>query len=244
MRRHYPESRYGGFSDVDGTVAFYSRVRSLVSPSSVVLDVGCGRGGFLDDPVQFRRSLRLFKGSCRAVIGIDVDEGAAQNSSLDEFRIIRGDSWPVDDESVDICLCDWVVEHIADPQAFFSECRRVVKVGGYLCVRTMNLWSYVGLASRMLPNRLHTRILNRVQPVRDRKDVFPTFYRSNTQRALKRSMERAGFSSHVYGHHPEPTYLAFSPTVYRLGVWQQRITPRRFGVTLLAFGRAHGIPRE
>jgi 2-polyprenyl-3-methyl-5-hydroxy-6-metoxy-1,4-benzoquinol methylase len=238
LRRHYPESRYGGFSDVDGTVTFYSRVRSLVSPSAVVLDVGCGRGGFLDDPVPFRRSLRFFKGSCKAVIGIDVDEGGAQNPSLDEFRVIRGTSWPIDDASVDVCISDWVIEHVPDPSVFLLECRRVLKDGGYLCMRTMNLVSYVGLASRILPNRLHKRVLGRVQPARGSEDVFPTFYRGNTQRTLNRAMERAGFSSYVYGHHPEPTYLAFSPLIYRLGVWQQRITPRRFGVTLLAFGHA------
>ena len=43
--RFYPESRFGGFTDVDGTIAFYARVHSQLTPSSVVLDVGCGRGG-------------------------------------------------------------------------------------------------------------------------------------------------------------------------------------------------------
>lgn len=44
MGLYYPESRFGGFTDVDGTVAFYTRVQSLVEAGSVVLDVGCGRG--------------------------------------------------------------------------------------------------------------------------------------------------------------------------------------------------------
>src|SRR5438093_943558 len=41
---YYPESRFGGFTGVDGTLAFYIRVNSLIDSSSVVLDVGCGRG--------------------------------------------------------------------------------------------------------------------------------------------------------------------------------------------------------
>jgi len=28
--KHYPESRFGGFSDIDGTVTFYSRVNALL----------------------------------------------------------------------------------------------------------------------------------------------------------------------------------------------------------------------
>lgn len=59
LHRHYPEARFGGFSDVDGTVAFYSRVQALMTPENVVLDVGCGRGsGLQDDAVPWRRELR------------------------------------------------------------------------------------------------------------------------------------------------------------------------------------------
>jgi len=30
METFYPESRFGGFTQIDGTVAFYSRVQALV----------------------------------------------------------------------------------------------------------------------------------------------------------------------------------------------------------------------
>ena len=35
----YPEATFGGYSRVDGTVAFYSRVQSLLGPGAVALDV-------------------------------------------------------------------------------------------------------------------------------------------------------------------------------------------------------------
>jgi hypothetical protein len=35
----YPESRFGGFGDIDSTVISYNRVRSLLQEFSVVLDV-------------------------------------------------------------------------------------------------------------------------------------------------------------------------------------------------------------
>jgi hypothetical protein len=40
----YPESRFGGFSDIDATITFYDRINSLIQKSDTVLDIGCGRG--------------------------------------------------------------------------------------------------------------------------------------------------------------------------------------------------------
>jgi len=47
----YPESRFGGFTDIDGTMVFYSRVNALIEPSFHVLDLGCGRGAHVEDPI-------------------------------------------------------------------------------------------------------------------------------------------------------------------------------------------------
>jgi len=35
---YYPEFRFGGFTDIDGTIIFYSRVNSLLDSSFTVLD--------------------------------------------------------------------------------------------------------------------------------------------------------------------------------------------------------------
>ncbi len=52
LERFYPESRFGGFSDLDGTVAFYGRIQALLAAGMTVLDVGCGRGaGLMEDSV-------------------------------------------------------------------------------------------------------------------------------------------------------------------------------------------------
>lgn len=183
---YYPESRFGGFSNIDGTIAFYLRVNALVGPWSTVLDVGCGRGSHGEDPIPLRRELRILKGRCKKVIGIDVDESARQNPFLDEFRLTEGRKWPLEDESVDVCICDSVLEHIADPDAFFAECQRVLRPAGYLCIRTPNVLSYVGLASKIIPNRFHAAVAAKVQGARKQEDVFPTRYACNTKWKLRR----------------------------------------------------------
>jgi hypothetical protein len=69
-----------------------------------VLDVGCGRGAFLSDPVETRRDLHVLKGLSQAVIGIDVDPTSEKNQAISEFRLIEGSRWPVGDESIDVCV--------------------------------------------------------------------------------------------------------------------------------------------
>ena len=127
--RFYPEVKFGGFTDIDGTIAFFTRVNALVDPSFTVLDVGCGRGAGTGDGVAVRRDLRVLKGKVARVIGIDVDPVARENAGIDEFHLIDGDTWPVDDGRVDLVICDNVLEHIEDPGKLFSEARRVLRKG-------------------------------------------------------------------------------------------------------------------
>jgi SAM-dependent methyltransferase len=214
------------------------RVAALVEPQHTVLDVGCGRGGWADDPVRLRRELRSFKRRARQVVGIDVDEGARANPFLDDFRLIEGDRWPVDDGSVDVLVSDYVVEHLTDPDRFFGECARVLRTGGHLCLRTPNAYSYVGLLARLVPNRLHARIVGRTQEShRTEGDVFPVVYRCNTRRRLRAALDRHGFDHHVYAHEAEPAYAAFSSLFYALGVAYQRAAPSAVRSTLLAYAR-------
>ena len=237
MNIYYPESRFGGLTDVDGTVTFFARVNSLVDPSSVVLDVGCGRGAYAEDPISIRRALRIFKGKCKKVIGIDVDKTARDNPFLDEFRLIEGKSWPLEDGSVDACICDSVLEHVEEPELFFSELRRVIKQGGYLCIRTPNVLSYFGLFSKMIPSRFHSSIATKVQDKRQAEDVFPTLYRCNTKRKIARLLDKYGFDACVYGYEAEPSYFSFSRLLYFLGVMHQRFSPNMFKLAIFAFGK-------
>ena len=235
---YYPESKFGGFTDIDGTTSFYFRINSLISPSSVLLDVGCGRGAYADDPLPLRRELRVFKGKCKRVIGIDVDKAAERNPFLDEFRLIEDTScWPLEDESIDVCISDNVLEHVEDPEVFFSECYRVIKQGGYLCIRTPNVLSYFGLFSRLVPNRFHAAVAGRVQNNRIKEDVFPALHRCNTKIKIRRMFNKFGFEHCVYGYEAEPAYLSFSRIFYLLGVIHQRFAPNMFKVAIFAFGR-------
>jgi SAM-dependent methyltransferase len=232
--RFFPEIRFGGFSDIDGDVAFYLRVNELLRPDATVLDLGCGPGTFARD-VRVRAGLRVLRGKCARVIGADVDPAAASNPNVDEFRQLGDGAWPVEDRSIDLCVCDWVLEHVADPARFFGECARVIRPGGYLCLRTSNARGYVGLAARLIPERWHRRVLSRVQ--REREEFYPTVFRCNTVPAIRRALGRAGFDHCVYGYEAEPSYLTFSTLAYRIGLAHMRFAPRNLRLAIFAFGR-------
>ncbi len=235
---YYPESTFGGFTDVDGTIAFYLRVNALSTAASVVLDVGCGRGAHAEDALAIRRDLRILKGKVKRVIGIDVDAAARDNPYLDEFHAIEGEDWPVPDDSVDLIVCDHVLEHIEEPGTFFREVRRVLRKDGHICIRTPNLWGYNSMISMLIPNRYHARVTARVQQGRKAEDVFPTLYRCNTASRIRSMLKGAGCTRHVaYGYSAEPSYLSFSRLAYWLGVLHQRYAPGFFRTTILAYGR-------
>jgi SAM-dependent methyltransferase len=233
----YPEASFGGFSDIDGTIAFYSRVNALLNPSSTVVDYGCGRGAYGEDPVAFRRSLRILSGKARRIIGLDVDPNAADNPFVDEFHRLETGCWPLPETSADLVVCDNVLEHLADPARFFAEAARVLVPGGTLCLRTPNAWGYVALLSRLLPNRTHGSIVARVKPGSRVQDVFPTHYRCNSLPAVRRMLSRFGFQGVVYGYTGEPSYLAFTRAAYFLGVIHQRLAPGFLRPAIFAFAR-------
>ena len=234
--RFYPESKFGGFTDIDGTIAFYSRVNSLLQPSFVVLDLGCGRGSYREDKVQFRKNLRIMKGKVFKVIGIDVDKNARNNPFIDEFHLINGDKWPIVSDSIDLIICDYVLEHVCNPNIFFREIKRVLKQGGILCLRTPNRWSYFAIAATIIPNKYHSKITSFVQHKRDDDDVFPTVYKCNSFRKLRGILKDFGFSCVVYGYEAEPSYLHFSKIFYFIGVLYQRFAPGFLKTTIFSFG--------
>ncbi len=236
--RHYPEAAFGGFAHCDGTIAFLSRVRSLLPERGIVLDVGCGRGSRTDDPCVYRRDLQDFRSPNRRIIGIDPDPRAASNPFLDEFRPLQiPDRWPVKDGEIGLVYADYVLEHLDTPDAFFAELDRVLVPGGYFCARTPNRWGYVSLAAQLVPNRLHARITGFVQRDRRAEDVFPTRYRCNTLHTIKRQFGRHGYECVVMRHETEPTYFVFSDALFRLARIVHALLPPLLRSTLFIFAR-------
>jgi SAM-dependent methyltransferase len=168
---------------VDSVVVLYGLAQAVATDATRVVEVGCGRGVHVDPEGQGRR-LHDLRAPGRHVLGIDVDPVGAENPVLDEFRLIDGDHWPLEDDGADLVVCDWVLEHVQDPAAFVAELRRVLRPGGVFLARTVNRRSVLAVGSRAVPQRAHARVLARLQPGRQEQDVFPTAYLMNSRAQL------------------------------------------------------------
>ncbi|GAA4820390.1 class I SAM-dependent methyltransferase [Nocardioides caeni] len=237
--RFYPEAAVGGYPHVDGEIEFYLRVGALVGPESRVLDLGAGRGQWAVEPApRTRRDIRNLRGRVAEVVGCDVDPAVLDNPALDHAVVAPiGEPLPFDDDSFDLVIADYVLEHVAaeDVDQFVAEILRVLKPGGWFAARTPNKWGLIGLAARAVPNSLHTRVLSRVQPERKDIDVFPTRYAMNTRRRLRELF--SGHELFVYGDEAVPTYFEQHRAAWLAASLYGRLTPRRMSSTLLVFVR-------
>ena len=233
IRRFYPESRISGFSHVDGTVAFFTQIASVLRTTDNVLDFGAGRGELLvDDDNDFRRGLATFKGRCAHVEGCDVDRAVLDNPYLDHAEVVEpGADLPYPNDWFDVVVSRYVFEHIDNPDHVARELLRVVKPGGLIAATTPNRYGYIAIGATLMPNRTHVRALTSIQPWRKAEDVFPTRYRMNTSRALhKLFAENAAVT--VTSWSAEPAYHLGNPVVYAAIKWLNKHLPAALQPTL------------
>lgn len=201
-------------------------VRSHITSRARVLDLGCGRGGVVE----------LFWRDVKLAAGLDPDV-----PSLDEHRsagmpVIRGvgERLPFVDESFDLVVCLWVLEHLREPLTTLREVRRVLRPGGHFVFVTPNLRNPLMLMNRIgkaLPG-LQRRAVPRVYG-RDEADTFPVQYRINTVDAIRQQARAAGLAVYDLRVVADPTYLALNSFLFRASVLSERVMPKAWGVHLL-----------
>lgn len=164
---------------VDGTTQFHEFCRPLIAPESRVLEIGAGPA---NSTTEF-----LSKSAAR-VVGLDVDEAVKQNRFLSEAHVYDGRTFPFEDGAFDVAVSDYALEHVERPEALLHEVSRVLKPGGVFLFRTPNVFHYVSILSRLLPDRLSTWARNR----EDTHPVYPKFFRFNSAGRCRRMLEDAG----------------------------------------------------
>jgi SAM-dependent methyltransferase len=149
---------------------------------------------------------------------------------------------PFPDESFDLVLCSWVLEHLADPARAWAEVARVLKSpsaspmlgGGHFVFLTPNALHPLTWISRWL-GRLgdwQSRLVERLY-ARSEADTFPVLYRANTRRRIAALGRAAGLRPVRFCRIGDPTYLAFNEPFYRLAVGLERLTPAGMKVHLV-----------
>jgi ubiquinone/menaquinone biosynthesis C-methylase UbiE len=143
-------------------------IASLLTPADVVLDMGCGPGGFLAAAAPY----------CRSIVGVDVVPAFVDKCrSAIETQQIRNASVllsadgliPMPAHSVDVVMMVDTIHHCDDPRAVLDDVHRVLKPNGRLlvfepnklnpalaamCCLDRNEWGLLRLGTRAAYRRL------------------------------------------------------------------------------------------
>jgi SAM-dependent methyltransferase len=187
-RRYEVLSRLG----IEPTIAARLRVvlgeavadASRRSPGSVsVLDAGCGRTSPL---IGYRDRISRF-------VGVDIHPPPAPLGYLDEFATVDlcRDTGAFEDDTFDIILSNFTLEHFAEPRAALSNLCRWLRPGGTLVVTTVNrrhpfVAAYLGMPDG--PRR-------RLQPMikASAADAHPLVGACNDPATVRADLVAAGF---------------------------------------------------
>jgi SAM-dependent methyltransferase len=205
----------GGFAVNDGTIDFYLRINYLIKKTDVVLDLGAGRAAWYeDDRCETRRNLRLLKDKVAKVIAADVNLAVMNNRASDEQIIMEDGVLNLPNNSVDLVIADYVLEHVDNSKEFSNQVNRVLKSGGWLCARTPHKYCYVAIAASLIRNFDHSKFLRYVQPSRKEVDIFPTRYKLNTLDDVGKNF--SGWKSSTFIFRANPAYYFGSKFIYKL----------------------------
>ena len=101
-----------------------------------ILDIGCG-GGLLSEPMA--RLGADVMGADAAPRNIPVARLHAEQSGLViDYRHTTAEDLAAAGEQFDVVLNMEVVEHVADPQAYLTACRNLLRPGGLMVCSTLN----------------------------------------------------------------------------------------------------------
>ena len=159
-------------------------------PGARVLNIGAG--------ANLSGALRPVRRRAGHLVGVDPDESVLANPTLDEAHRMSLEEYAgLRPEPFDLAFSVFVLEHVADPQAFMAACGQLVAPGGALLGLTVNKLHYFGLCTWLATRAgVSEPLLRRLRPPEQVAGYhFPTEYRLNTVSALTAHLARSGFGS-------------------------------------------------
>ncbi|MDS4015811.1 MAG: class I SAM-dependent methyltransferase [Candidatus Accumulibacter sp.] len=195
---------------------FQRRVSGHLSPTATLLDAGCGRTA----PV-----LRAYLGKAQRLIGVELVAFTDVPAGIETYNADLAQI-PLPDACVDVIMSRSVFEHLQDPQSVYREFARILRPNGVIVFLTANMWDYGTQVARLIPNRLHARVVRMVEG-RAEEDTFPTAYRTNTRGAVEQLASAAGLRVESFEYLSQyPNYLMFNGLAFFLGMCFEKLISR------------------
>jgi ubiquinone/menaquinone biosynthesis C-methylase UbiE len=156
IAKRYAKSDIANMQTYERKIAM---TQALMRPDMQVLEFGCGTGSTALVHAQKAQQVTGIDYS-KKMIEIACDK--AQGVSNAQFEVAELKDWTVDDASYDMILGLNVMHLLPDPIGAISDCRRLLKPGGYFVSSTYFLGDAKGLLPRVLPLISATRLVPRV----------------------------------------------------------------------------------
>jgi len=188
--------------------------------------------------------VELLHGRVALAAGVDADwQSLVEHRAPALQRVCAlAERLPFLDESFDLIVCSWVLEHLARPDMVFNEVARVLRSpdplqprsGGHFVFLAPNAWHPLVWTNRVLgrvsgrQRRLIAQLYGRVEV-----DTFPAVYRANTRGRISQLAERAGLMTVGFSLVGDPTYLAFNDFCFSVAVVAERLLPTWMKVHLV-----------
>jgi SAM-dependent methyltransferase len=211
------------------TEVFAAAVRANLHGDNRLLDLGCGRGGLVEQLTHPHGQM----------VGVDPDLDSLVEHRLRMPRVqATSGQLPFAPDSFDLVTASWLLEHLAQPSRDFCEVARILRPGGAFVFVTPNgahplaylnrFMGRLGRAQGWLVSHLYGRAA---------ADAFPTYYRANTRAALAAHARAAHMDLSLLETVPDPTYLAFTPVLFQVAQWIEGRLPSARALHLVGIMR-------
>jgi len=194
---------------------FDDELAPLITPETVLLDVGCGRKGIME----------RYVGRTRLAVGVDLSlDALKRNRVLDRLARAEAHRLPFKDHSFDVILTQWLVEHLERPDLACAEMARVLRPGGRMLIVTNSVYHPMMFLSAVLPAGLRDRAKKRVFPPEYEEDTFTTYYRCNSARRVRRLLSPLSLARVRFKYAGDVSIFVFSRVVIGLAMLYEKIT--------------------
>ena len=184
LRRRWRQGAYraGFFRDV-----ILADARRF-GPSPRLLDIGCGSGLDGDPAIQ-----QALAGAAGRYVGVEPDASVPIPPCVAEAHRCCLEDAPLLPSSIDVAFASFVLEHLRRPHAFWAKLWEILSPGGVFWGFTIDWRHFFGPVSLLAERSgLKSWYLRRVRSGGTLASVvtYPTYYRANTPRAIRRHAGR------------------------------------------------------
>jgi SAM-dependent methyltransferase len=163
----------------------------ILRPGVRWLELGCGHQ-IIPDFLTPLETQRAWVERAKLFVGVDADPGLLAHPLVRLRAKALGGDLPFRAGEFDVVTSNMVAEHLPDPKRVLEDVRRVLRPGGKFAFHTPNYLYYLIWIASWVPESLKKWLILKLER-RPAADVFPAFYRINTERRVRELARETGF---------------------------------------------------